>query len=299
MGPSPAEVTLHAGTKVLQALISAGAEKNGFTLIGRSWAADATAFVIPELNAGFDAGYIVHGKRLPYYFLTHVHCDHSHMLTHLKSRSKPPMIFLPEESTEHAKDFLDAAQKMTSHMTPNEYQDFAWTKAYELKGVRPGDRFVVNKKESLWCDVVKCDHTVPCVGYRLLRIKQKLKDEYADLPGAKIGELRKSGTVVTQDVETPLVAFLGDTTVAGIFGEPGEGDCSPDVLHARKVVTSTPVVVIECSFLTDDHKEQAANVKHVLWSELRPHVEANPDTLFVLTHGPEDSDSLEEIWGHS
>eukprot|EP01063_Lacrimia_lanifica_P022032 TRINITY_DN29741_c0_g1_i1.p1 TRINITY_DN29741_c0_g1~~TRINITY_DN29741_c0_g1_i1.p1 ORF type:complete len:321 (+),score=87.46 TRINITY_DN29741_c0_g1_i1:46-1008(+) len=314
--------TLWGGSKILQAAVPCG--ETTLDLIGRSWAMDSTAFVAPELKCGFDAGYVVYGKKLPWYFVTHVHSDHGHYMTHIKSRQKPPTVCVPAESQEHVVDFLDAAQKMTSHMSREEYSDFEWTEAYRLRGVKHGDRIEVDKKEGLYCDVVQCDHRVPTVGYRMVRVKQKLKAEYASLPGNEIGALRKAGVEVTAPEETPLVAFMGDTTVVGVFGIHGE-EHTDMVAETRRVVLSTPVVIIECTFLTDDQREQAEKTKHVLWSDLKPHVCAHPDTLFVLIHfshrytphdvrtffaaeavpnvlpwvGPEDADTLEEVWGHS
>ena len=311
MAPPPTK--LYGGTKILSTEIPSG--KRTLTLIGRSWAGDSTAFVVPELNAGFDAGYIVQGKRLARYFITHVHCDHSHMLTHVKSRSKPPTIYVPKESVEVATGFLDAAQQMTSHLTQSEYAAFPWEPAFSMVGVSPGERFLVDKKESLYCDAFRCDHTVPCLGYKLSRVLQKLRPEYAGLSGREIAQLRKDGVDVMSQVDTPVLAFLGDTSVEGVFG----------VEATRGLLADVPLIIVECSFLSDDHREQAHNKKHVLWSELKPYVIAQPQTLFVLMHfshrwsapevrkffaeenldnvlpwvGPVESDEMEEVWGHS
>ena len=51
-----------------------------------------------------------------------------------------------------------------------------------------------------------------------------------------------------------------------------------------QTILDCPTVVIECSFLTDEHAENARRAKHVLWSKLLPIVKDHPDTTFLLTH---------------
>ena len=116
-------VEIGNANRVLRANIPIG---NGKTLelIGRSWAADSTAFVVPSLGLALDAGYPVHGKRMNSIFVTHAHTDHCHHLTHMKSRSKPPTIYLPKEVVSKAVHFLDVAQQLTSNLTPKEYAEF-------------------------------------------------------------------------------------------------------------------------------------------------------------------------------
>ena len=270
-----APVSLHAGTKILKARFSIPTGSNGatttLTLVGRSWAADSTAFCIPELSVGLDAGYVVSPKRMAHYLISHVHSDHIHMLTHVKSRSKPPQFVLPTASVPLAQRYLEAAQQMTSHLTPEEYRQIAWDKTHTYRGVEAGDSFALDAQRGLHVDVLHCDHGVPCVGYRLKLVKQKLRAEYAGLPGREIGRLRKQGVAVMEDVTTTLLTFLGDTH-ASIFED------YPDT------VGDAPVLIVECSFLDPSERDRARATNHVHWLDLEPHVRRHPNTLFVLIH---------------
>jgi ribonuclease Z len=96
------------------------------------------------------------------------------------------------------------------------------------------------------------------------------------LPGQEIGRLRKNGVAVTEETEQPLFCFLGDTTVSILQDDDNGSDAER--------IFACPTVIIECSFLTDDCRENAARSRHVLWSDLRPHIVSHPDTTFVLTH---------------
>jgi hypothetical protein len=61
--------------------------------------------------------------------------------------------------------------------------------------------------------VMKTFHSVPSVGYCFWQIKSKLKDEYKNLKGPQIGELRKQGVSVLEETHLPLFAFTGDTSI--------------------------------------------------------------------------------------
>ena len=50
---------------------------------------------------------------------------------------------------------------------------------------------LIRKKRGPHVDVIHCDHGVPCVGYRLSLVKDKLNPEYANFPGREIGTRMK------------------------------------------------------------------------------------------------------------
>ena len=270
------QVGIYGANRILQAKIPISKTEKSKTieLIGRSWAADATAFVIPELDIALDAGYPVIGKKMGTILLSHTHTDHVHHLTHMKSRTKPPLVLLPAESVKSVERFIDVAQMMTSNLAPEEYQGIPWDSSLRFQGVRAGERVVLNTKKGLVCDIVQCDHGVPCVGFVVSQTKSSLKNEFKGLPGKEIGKLRKDGVAVTEVIEEKIFCFLGDTTTE-IFSR--DTDCTETIL-------SCPTVIIECSFLTDEHADHAERCKHVLWSKLKPFVLEHPDTTFVLTH---------------
>lgn len=75
---------------------------------------------------------------------------------------------------------------------------------------------------------------------------------------------------VIGDGRRTLFAYVGDTHASAL----AEADWLDGV----------PVVITECTFLDDADLERAARIGHTVWSELRPIVEAHPETLFVLIH---------------
>lgn len=174
-----------------------------------------------------------------HYFATHTHTDHARFLIHLKSRSKPPKIYLPASSVDSATRFIQAAQQLTSNITQAEYDDIPSDKDHEFVGVTGGEQFIVSHNRGIFCDVVPMDHGVPCVGYCFSQKKNSLKEEHRGLPGREIGALRKQGVQVTDEETLPMFAFLGDTTVAGIFG--GVAAESKEITKIRaKILKAVP-----------------------------------------------------------
>ena len=121
----------------------------------------------------------------------------------------------------------------------------------------------------------QCFHPVPCVGYIFYQNKHKIKPEYAALKGPEIAKLRKEGVEIQMKVESPMFAFIGDTSVE-IF--------EVDSLF-KDQLASIPVMFIECTSIQSDVSEAEARERgHVHWSSLEPHVQNNPQTQFVLIH---------------
>lgn len=239
------------------------------TLTGYSRANDKTFFHIPELRCGLDAG-MCEGRQVDTVFLTHTHHDHSKDLDYLAARAT---IYLPASELPHVEEYLHASARLNHGAD----YDPAIPRAVALHGVKQDDEFTFGRRGH-HVRVVECEHKVPCVGYAFSERVKKLLPEFDELRetlapdefGRAIAARRKAGDTVEQEVRRPLFAFLGDTHV--------------DVFDRNPWLFEYPVVITECTFLHDTELERANQVGHTVWSQLRPVVEAHPDTLFVLTH---------------
>ena len=240
-----------------------------WTLRGTSRSAHATSFFIPELAWSLDAGAVVFTRRPERVFLTHTHSDHASMMPHHKSRRKPPEVALPAHAVPLLDRYLDAAQILTSSQPKPE--GFEWTEAYRLRGVTPGDRLSIPYgNRALVVDVIGCDHSVPCVGYRVSERVEKLRPELRGVPGPELGAMRRRGEAITAPEERPLFAFLGDTT--------------PRVYERHPELLRCPVIIGECTFLDPEHRAGAWERHHTHWDDLSPIIRDNPQTTFVVTH---------------
>ena len=205
----------------------------GLTIEGYSRAAVQSYWRIPELKVGFDLGaqpWDFMGT--PNWFLTHMHLDHMACLPVYIARRRmmkmaPPTIYLPEYAIEDVRRLLLIAQRLDRGR-----------QTCELIGVQPGQEIALSREHVV--SVVEMTHTIPAVGYLVWERRNKLKEEYQGLTGEQIRDLRLSGTAVTRELRTPLLAYTGDTS-------PGGLDAYPPAYEAKVLIT-------EMSFIRAKHR---------------------------------------------
>jgi ribonuclease Z len=211
----------------------------GFTIEGYSRAAVQSYWRIPELNVGFDLG------DSPWdfmgtdnWFITHTHLDHIAALPVYVARRRmmkmaPPNIYVPAEAVEDIGRLLRVMQKLDRGrqvanlvgLVPGQEVELnrqLYAKAYgtvttdipaseindeDIEDGEPVEQFLAT---------VNTAHTIPSRGYIVFERRHKLKPEFVGLPGNQIRDLRLSGTQVTAPVDTPLVAYTGDTSPEGL-----------------------------------------------------------------------------------
>ncbi len=207
----------------------------GMTVEGYSRAAVQSYWRIPELKIGFDLGaqpWDFMGT--PTWMLTHTHLDHMAALPVYIARRRmmkmePPHIYLPEPAIEDVKRLLMVMQRLDRGRM-----------VCQLHGVMPGQEIDLSREHVV--TVFATTHTIPSVGYLVWERRNKLKEEYYGLPGDKIRDLRLSGVEVTREVRTPLLAYTGDTSPAGL-------DNYPPAYEAKILIT-------EMSFIRPNHRRE-------------------------------------------
>jgi len=240
-----------------------------YTICGYSRSAFRTGFYIPELDLLLDAGPQNFNKPTNI-FITHTHIDHVACL---------PFTMIGDSNGNHvfniiahvdAKSYLhDYIKSMFSLNAMTDVPECAdW---YKFHGHQEFDvfRFTLNKN-IMEIKVFKCDHPIPTLSYGFSEIKQKLKDEYLNLPGKEIAKLRTQGVEITKEVIQKKFSYVCDTSIS-VF------DFNPDILEY-------PVVFIECTFFMPDEIENATKTQHIHWNELKKNVTAHPEITFVLFH---------------
>jgi ribonuclease Z len=206
---------------------------DGLTIEGYSRAAVQSYWRVPELKMGFDLG--AHPWdfiNTPNWFITHTHLDHVAALPVYVARRRmmkmePPRVFVPAESIDDVKRLLQIFMRLDRGR-----------QACDLVAVEPGMEFEMSRDHvvTAWATT----HTVPSRGYMVWDRRNKLKEEYVGLPGNEIRDLRLSGTEVTREVRTPLLAYTGDTSPAGLDNYPAVYDCK--------------VLITELSFIRAAHR---------------------------------------------
>ena len=207
----------------------------GLTVEGYSRAAVQSYWRIPELKIGFDLGaqpWDFMGT--PTWLVTHTHLDHVAALPVYVARRRmmkmePPTLYLPAEVIEDVRRLLLVMQRLDRGRM-----------ICQLNGVTPGQEISLSREHVV--TVFGTAHTIPSVGYLVWDRRHKLKEEYLGLPGEKIRDLRLSGIEVTRELRTPLVAYTGDTSPAGL-------DRNPAVFDAKILIT-------EMSFIRPNHRRE-------------------------------------------
>ena len=259
------------------------------SLMGWSIAALRTNFYIKELGLMLDAGLSSPNWVINHLLITHCHSDHcANLPFHLYSH-KPQdkiKIYVPKGIELHIKEFIESAYLLSSNTFPEEEnikrEELHLYNYYELITVEPGNNIPIQiKKEKYGLEIFKCHHQVPCVGYGVYNIRKKLKEEYSKLKGKEIEELRKKGVDINYDLINKMFVYLGDTSKE-IFVDKDWGK-----------IVEYHTIIIECTFILKEEKEQAIKTNHIHWEDLEPIVEKYNKNTFILIHFSQRYDKSE------
>lgn len=257
-----------------------------YTIRGWSKAALRTNFFIPELRVMLDAGLSANVSP-EYIMVTHCHSDHTANIPyHLYTIHKKVTIFAPPESYMRIDKYIKQAYLMSTDIDDENLLDV--TKLYDMIPAYEGETEILigekmeeykdengDKKirfkggKPMKVEIIKCVHSVPCIGYGFIESRLKLKPEFEHLKGKEIGELKKSGVDINDKIDFPFFCYLGDT--------------SHEVLQ-NPTLEKYKTIMIECTFILPDEHDNAILTKHIHWEYLKPYILAHPQINFVLYH---------------
>lgn len=234
------------------------------TIEGYSRAAVQTYWRIPEYKLGFDLGaqpWSFMGT--PMWFVSHTHMDHLVALPVYVARRRmmkmePPTIYLPEHAIEPMQKILKYFSRMDRGRLP-----------CDLRPIHAGDEIEISREHVV--TVSATVHTVPSFGFIVWERRKKLKPEFLDLPGEKIRDLKFSGVEITTEMRIPRLAYLGDSTPAGL-------DACPDMYEAEVLIT-------EMTFVAAKHrKEKIYKFGHMHMDDLIERRDKFHNQLIIASH---------------
>ncbi|MCH2127534.1 MAG: MBL fold metallo-hydrolase [Pirellulaceae bacterium] len=234
------------------------------TIEGYSRAAVQTYWRIPEWKIGFDLGaqpWSFMGT--PTWFISHTHLDHIAALPVYVARRRmmkmdPPKIYLPEHAVDLANRVLQTFSRLDRGRLP-----------CDIIGITAGQEIELSRELVVTVSATK--HTVPSLGFIVWERRRKLKQEYQELTGSQIRDLRLNGTEVSEEHRHPRLAYLGDSSPEGL-------DLCPTMYEADVLIT-------ELTFVSPQHrKEKIHKMGHIHLDDLLARRERFKNQLIIASH---------------
>lgn len=232
---------------------------NPIKISGFSRSAYRTGFIVYPYNIYLDAGLhpTVNANLV---LVSHTHYDHIASLYPILLESKNKNVMIPLSAKENVSEMLNSISKLNCGKKTSK---FDWNPITEYNFTTK----IIGK--NIYVETYKLDHRIETNGYGIYEEQNILKEQFTDLSSKEISILKKSNTQICDKILVPILMFINDT-----------GNKILDELPFSKF----KLVIIECTFIEEEHYKEALNRKHIHWNDLKKYVKINSNTQFILTH---------------
>lgn len=235
-----------------------------YRIQGVSVAGEQAVVHVPELDLAFDIGLcprpVLAAQTIA---LSHSHMDHIAGLPYWFSQRFFQKMSNQGRCLAHPR-IVEPLRRMMASWVDLERQKTP----HEIIAIEPDADFQL--RPNLFIRAIEVSHTVPALAFVVIERRSKLRDEFVGMPQERLRELRGQGVEITRTMEIPLVAYTGDT-------EPGDFLLRDEFRRAQVVIT-------ECTFFEDEHRDRARIGKHMHIDDLRPLFEAWQARDIVIVH---------------
>lgn len=195
-------------------------------------------------------------------FLSHGHLDHALGLPFVLSqrslhRQAYTRVFCPAETAEPLGALIAAAERLERAR----YN-------YDLVPLGPGDRVEVGR--GLTMEAFATEHVVPSLGYHLWRTRRRLAAAFVGLLAPELISLRQRGVDTSEVVKDLWLSYCGDT--------------GPGIFNLEPRIFESKVLMMECTFLGEEHQEKGEAYKHLHLGEIAARAGEFRNEALVLHH---------------
>lgn len=235
----------------------------GHRILGFSLAGEETVIVAPELNVCFDPGRAPR-EIIPidHVCVSHGHMDHAAGIAYYLSQRRfvdlpPGKIIIHRDLAQAVQQLMAVWADIEGHPTP-----------CEVIGVRPLED--VPLRRDLFVRPFAVNHDRHSLGFSIVETRHKLKPELVGKTGPELVALKKQGVVIDEHREVSLLTCTGDTAVGRWLEHP--------------FVRDTEALIVECTFVDEDHADRASAGRHIHVRDLAKVLEAVPTAAIMLSH---------------
>jgi len=234
-----------------------------FTLAGYSVAGEEAVVIAPELDCVFDIGRCPREAiSVNHVLMSHGHMDHIAGLPYYFAQRDFQGIadgeaLVPADLVGPLEDLMASWGRVEGHVPPHRFVPMKDGKDHEIR-------------RGLIVRAFKTLHIPGSLGFSIVEVRHKLKSEHAGLTSTQIVQLKEKGVAITDRVEYPLVAYLGDTGKANYSHLP----------H----VANAQALLLECTFFQADHVRRARAGKHLHVEDLPEVLEGMKNERIIIVH---------------
>ncbi len=217
-------------------------------LLGFSTAGIETAIEVPSLGLVLDLGRCSRtAVNQPLVLVSHGHLDHVGAVVHHAARRAmmnmgESTYVVPASIAADVERMFAAAEALDGGRIPR-----------RVVPLGAGDELDLGKRRRV--RAFETFHRVPSQGYTVWERRHRLRPEFRNLDGARLGELRRAGQVIDEPHDVPVLCFSGDTRV--------------DVLERTPELQQAETLVLEATFLDERMSvEDARQMGHIHLDEL-------------------------------